>query len=206
MNFVGKKDLTKDVKQVDIVVLSVFLLGGDTKSIDTEDVAMKCHRLNPKMFSWRKYPEQINLELVRVALSDAKKPQNGALLQGSGKEGWRLKSRGLSWIQTSGKTMLEGPINWQEERRQAGSVDTRRIDRERQRIKSSKAWKSWIETGSVLLMDAQELFRIDGYSSDNMAETKIVRMQSIFSEDAPIAQFLSSTGQLIIDARTKKHD
>jgi hypothetical protein len=48
--------------------------------------------------SWRKYPDQINLELIRVFLSDAKKKKHGLLL-GAGKTGWRLTQAGLDWAE-----------------------------------------------------------------------------------------------------------
>lgn len=58
--------------QAELVTVAVYLLGGELRKIDTEDTAMKAHEIAPGRFAWRKYPGQINLELVRVALSDAK--------------------------------------------------------------------------------------------------------------------------------------
>src|SRR5262245_4834111 len=76
------------ISQLEVVTLAVFLLGGDEQVVDTEDVAMKVNAIAPGRFSWRKYPEQVNLELVRVFLSDAKKPEFGGLVSGSGARGW----------------------------------------------------------------------------------------------------------------------
>src|SRR5712691_1850334 len=69
-------------KQFEVAVAAIYLLGGAERSIDTEDAAVKCYQLAPTLFSWQKHKDQINLELVRVVLSNAKKPQNGALLSG----------------------------------------------------------------------------------------------------------------------------
>src|SRR5207247_2468881 len=71
-----------------IIVLATYVLGGERQPIDTEDLAVKANELAPGRFSWRKYQDQINLELVRVYASDAKKEAKGALLRGSGDEGW----------------------------------------------------------------------------------------------------------------------
>lgn len=57
----------------EIVTLAVYLLGGEAKVIDTEDVAVKANEIAPGRFTWRKFPEQINIENVRTFLSDAKK-------------------------------------------------------------------------------------------------------------------------------------
>src|SRR5215472_10188888 len=91
------KPLTWNPSQSEVVTLAVYLLGGGQRAIDTEDVAVEAHRLAPGRFTWTKYPDQINLELVRVYLSDAKKPEKGAMLLGSGRTGWRLSQRGLKW-------------------------------------------------------------------------------------------------------------
>jgi hypothetical protein len=69
----------------EIVTLAVYLLGGDSKRIDTEDVAVKANELAPERFAWRKYPNQINIENVRTFLSDAKKLKNEAYLIGPAK-------------------------------------------------------------------------------------------------------------------------
>src|SRR5258708_38138453 len=99
-----KKSLTEP-SQIDIVTLAVFLSGGDQHVVDTEDVAIEAHKLAPGIFCWRKYPEQINLELVRVVLSNHKKVGNGALLTGSGKDGWMLSRVGLTWARRNSKKL-----------------------------------------------------------------------------------------------------
>ena len=53
-----------------IVTVAVYLLGGEARYIDTEDVAMKANELAPGRFSWIKYRDQINIkESVRLPLS-----------------------------------------------------------------------------------------------------------------------------------------
>lgn len=64
----------KDLSNHEIVTLAVFLLGGDSQRIDTEDTAIKANELAPRRFTWRKYPDQINIETVRKRLWDARKP------------------------------------------------------------------------------------------------------------------------------------
>jgi hypothetical protein len=60
----------------EIVTLAVYLLGGDTQYLDTEDIAVKANEIAPGRFTWRKYSDQINIENVRAFLSDAKKEKN----------------------------------------------------------------------------------------------------------------------------------
>jgi hypothetical protein len=84
----------------EIVTLAVYLLGGDTQCVDTEDVAIKANELAPGRFTWRKYQDQINLGNIRWSLWDAKKPKNGANLLEAGKEEWQLTEREFEFAKT----------------------------------------------------------------------------------------------------------
>lgn len=91
----------KGLSNHEIVTLAVYLLGGDTQYVDTEDAAVKANETAPGRFTWRKYRDQINIENFRTFLSDAKKQKNGSYLRGTGKDG-RLLSEGCNWPLSSG--------------------------------------------------------------------------------------------------------
>lgn len=199
MKKVTRKDLTSRLKQYQVATWAVFLLGGARRSIDTEDAAVKCHELAPKLFSWQKHKEQINLELVRVSLSDAKKAKNGGLLAGSGRDGWRLSSRGLDWIRA--REDAGGHFPAPEEQHgvgKAGSIDSVRRERERQRVLASEAWKEWKETGIVSIRSAQQIFRIDEYTTERMAAIKVLRLRAMFDSQDELSHFLSIASQRVL--------
>ena len=97
----------------ELVVYALYLLGGASKRIHTEDVARKAHQLFPDSFSWTRYPEFPDKDIVRVALTDARKAQYGGLIDGrtgqhrghSSKtkrdpvlDGWALSDAGIEWM------------------------------------------------------------------------------------------------------------
>lgn len=96
-----------------IVVYVLGLLGGASKRVHTEDIAVKCHELFPDAFSWTKYTGYPDKDIVRVALTDARKEKYGALVNGrTGQklglaaktrrnplpDGWMLTQAGLDWL------------------------------------------------------------------------------------------------------------
>jgi hypothetical protein len=190
--FMNKKQLTP-LTHAQIVTWAVSLLGGGEKRIDTEDVAVKAFELAPKRFCWRKYPEQINLELVRVCLSNAKKPKNGVLLAGSGRTGWSLTRKGLDWVHSARRRLRQLQlVGVQGGTSRAGSIDSTRKDRERKRILAMPAWKRWSAGDiSVVPAEAQEVFRIDSYSTAPVREAKMTRLRSMFEDDRELDPFLS---------------
>lgn len=111
----------------DLVVYALAALGGDSRRIHTEDLAVKCHELFPESFSWTKYPRFPDKDIVRVALTDARKDKYGGLVEGrtgqkyghSAKtkgtptpDGWMLTREGVEWIKSRGtdvEVLVEGP-------------------------------------------------------------------------------------------------
>lgn len=101
----------------ELVVYALAVLGGESQRVHTEDLAIKCHELFPESFSWTKYPQLPDKDIVRVALTDARKPQWGRLVEGRSGEkqghaaktnrkpepdGWRLTEEGIKWIAEHG--------------------------------------------------------------------------------------------------------
>lgn len=184
------------------MTLAVYLLGGRDRAVDTEDVAMKCHEIWPGRFSWRKYQDQINLELVRVHLSDAKSADAGTLLSGSGTKGWTLTARGLEWA--SGVAGEEiGELGSVERRKRGGSIDAQRADRERARIEATAAWKKWPHAADqISALEAQEVFRLDSYATEELRNTKVDRLRKIFLADIAVLEFIAHLDRLLSNPGT----
>ena len=127
-----EKRLTDSTSQAEVVTLALYRLGGGQKNIDTEDVAVEAHELAPGRFSWKKYPDQINLELIRVFLSDAK-IKNG-LVMGSRRTGWRLTHEGLRWAETAAQALPDSDLSRTRAQSRSGGPDEQRRRRERDRL------------------------------------------------------------------------
>jgi len=197
-----KKDLannlTKSPPQVEIVTLAVFLLGGDQKVIDTEDAAIEAHRLAPGRFSWRKHRDQVNLELVRVYLSDAKKPLKGGWLEGSGKDGWSLTPAGVKWAKQASRQLMGRELGRERQNSKSGSIDERRWRRERVRIQSTSAWDRWTHgEREIPRRDAAEVFRIDSYADQRLRNLKVARSRALFDEDPEVGPFLLHMAEIV---------
>jgi hypothetical protein len=186
-----EKRLTKGASQTEVVTLATYLLGGAQKAIDTEDIAVEAHRLAPGRFAWKKYPDQINLELIRVYLSDAKKSDKGELLLGSGRTGWRLTQRGLKWAQQAAQNIKDFQTTRTRAQSRSGSIDEQRWRRERSRIQATQAWKMWAQgERDIPQADAKAIFRIDSYAKGDLREAKITRVRSLFLEDEELRPFI----------------
>ncbi len=106
----------------ELVVYALYLLGGDSRRVHTEDVAVKCHELFPDSFSWTRYPQFPDKDVVRVALTDARKPKYGGVVEGRAgqrlgqsaktqrkpiEDGWALTEAGAQWIREHASSLDE---------------------------------------------------------------------------------------------------
>jgi hypothetical protein len=181
----------------EIVTLAVYLLGGDTQYVDTEDIAVKANEIAPGRFTWRKYSDQINIENVRAFLSDAKKEKNGAFLRGAGKDGWLLTESGMAFA----KARVAALRNVDLSRERLSVKDRRWLQHERTRMLTSEAYMKF-STGQLDAITAQEaesFFRLDVYVTGSAREDKIVRALNAFGADPELG---SAVKALALKVRT----
>lgn len=129
----------RELANHEIVTLAAYLIGGDTQYVDTEDVAVKANEIAPGRFTWRKYPDQINIENVRAFLSDAKKQKNGGYLRGAGKDGWLLTESGVAFA----KERVAGLEGVDLSRERLSVKDRKWLQHERERMLGSEAFAKY---------------------------------------------------------------
>lgn len=160
------------------VTLALFALGGADVAAETEDVAVRVAELAPGMFAWRKYPDLIDKELVRVALSDARLKKHW-VVGSHDRGGWLLTTSGQE-LARSKEALLDGT----KEVRRSGR-DERQLVRERVRLLSSSAFEqiSGGDLDRVTTDAADAFFRINVYVEGQARERKIARIENQFGGD-----------------------
>lgn len=172
----------------EVVTLAVYLLGGASQPVHTEDVAVRANQLAPGRFTWRKYPDQINLELVRVYLSDAKKVQKGSLLVGSGSGGWLLSVNGLAFARKNLPRIEAADTS----RDNLGVRERRWIRAERARILADPTTEKWRSdgAGAITPQEAEALFRVDEYVRGTARSRKVTRILNTYGDDPELGDAL----------------
>lgn len=180
-------DGAQDLTNVQAVILALYRCGGDQSAIHTEDVAVAANELAPGRFAWTKYPDQISLEHVRVALSDAKKPNNGELVAGDGTQGWHLTPAGRLWAAAQPTGTARVP-----ERQRIDQDTARRIRMERARIMDTDAWASYQAGKEVGKAEARAVFRASDYLRPDRMRLLIDRQVNLFAADPEMAPFVNA--------------
>ena len=164
----------------EIVTLSLYLLGGSTTTVDTEDIAVKANEIAPGKFTWRKYPDQINIDTVRVALSDAKKKAKGVLVAGSHK-GWMLTEAGHEY----GKKNVVLLKTAQTTPRSRSPQERKWYRSQRLRMLASQAFEKFSagDSEGITARAAADFFRIDDYIVGESRKRTLNRIVNAFGQD-----------------------
>ena len=184
--------MTASLTSPELVTLAVYFLAPDGSRVDTEDVAVMARDLDSARFSWRKHPDQINLELVRVALSDAKKGEHGTLLTGSGNEGWSLTPGGVAFCAANHTRLETTPRT-----RQPHPRDRLWTKREKARMLATRAYElfSLGRVNEVTPELAAGFFHLDEYIRGKARDRKIARLRVAFAEDRELAEAITEVGR-----------
>lgn len=203
----GRRSGTRTVaiSKPELVTLALGELGAAGEPVDTEDVAVKAHELAPAAFAWRRYPEHINLELVRVALVDASRAKSGSLAHGRGRGGWVLTDHGVAWLERNREPLLAAlgrPTHM-------GAVkikqpETQHRERERIRLTRLDVWRKWGMGLDVSDAEASSVFRVDQYTGANTRLTKVRGLRHLFAGDPELEPFLAEMARRITTAADKE--
>lgn len=190
----------ENASAVEIATVVVYLLGGQTQSVDTEDVAIGANKLAPGRFVWRKHPEHIDLQAVRFALENAKRDQCGYLI-GAGKDGWMLTQTGLEFAVKNAQHFQNSDLSGQ----RRSEVDKKWLRSERARLLSSNAFIK-IRDGKEIEVTSQEsaaFFRMDEYVVGMARDRKITRILNAFHDDPEIGPVATRVAELLNEGESK---
>ena len=180
----------------EIVTIAVYLAGGATRSVDTEDIAVKANELAPGRFAWQKYKDQISLDAVRKRLWDAKSEDKGyQYLSGSEKDGWMLTATGALYVQQ----IITSLPNLELSKKRTSSIDRKWRNRERVRLLGSDAYRKLSEGRAELItsQDAASFFRLDEYITGAARKRKIDRIVNAFHDDNELTEAIKAISTLI---------
>lgn len=152
-------------------LLALYDLGGSRRAVDTEDVAMRAAQVAPKAFRWRRYPEQVNLEAVRLALKDNKKE---AFVTGGIRDGWQLTPAAVRRCEAFRGAAVSDP--------------------DADRIRRSAAFRAWKKDGAEIVTTPQvmDLLRVNEYFPTAKRRQRVVAFLNAVGGDTELSRFAAA--------------
>jgi hypothetical protein len=179
-----------ELSNTDIVVIAAFRVGAATQHADTEDIAVKANEIGPGRFTWKKYPDQINIDSVSKRLWDGRKR---GYLVGSERDGWLLTETGAALARKHRRSLnVEKKI-----RLSLNERKWRRMEKARLLVTSAHTKLTAGDASSITAREAEGFFRIDAYVSKSAMENKILRLLNAFSDDREIGPTVKHVASLV---------
>lgn len=184
--------MPKKIKNIELVTIALYQLGGTTKSKDTEDIAVQADKIDPERFKWknRKYKKYIDKSLVLESLKAAKNRAIGSFLSGNDDKGWMLTSTGLKFSKNS-KNLFSGLVV---RKKRLTKIEKNYLLREEYRIINSEAYIKYFDNRKkdINQNDIKKLFKVDDYTSLKDLDKRIINLLDNFPENHEIYELISN--------------
>ena len=176
----------------EILLSSIYSLGGSREYLDTEDIAQKAFKISPTKLSWKKYKDQIDLNKVKVNLYSASKNK---FVYGNEKKGWMLTDKGMDIIKGS-KNKANGF------KLRMTKMDKIEREREIDRISKNTAYLNYINSKvKPTYRQMQSVFKVDSYTNLDNKKKRIRKVINLCKDDVKIYKFLERNKKIIMKAR-----
>jgi hypothetical protein len=168
-----EKALTKRQR----VAIALYLVGGAHRAIDIEDLAVKAAEMSPRLFRWRSYPDQIDLDSVRLCAKNLAAPPD-PFVQGGIRDGWMLTPAGIAWCQAA---LQRHPSIEQPSPRSAATV----------RHSETFAKFASGRRSTITIHDVRHMLRVDEYTSKRRRREQIRALENTIAGDTALSECVS---------------
>lgn len=182
----------KKIKNIELITIALYELGGARKFIDTEDIAVKADQIDNERFKWRnkKYKIYIDKSLIIESLNAARVRKIGAFVKGNDKLGWILTTVGLNFCKLS-KHKFNGKII---RKKRLSKIEKKYLLREENRIVNTDAYKKFMDNNNknITENDIKILFKINDYTSLKDLDKRIIDLLDNFQDQDKIYQLINN--------------
>jgi hypothetical protein len=184
-----------DANNTDVFMWAVYLLGGESKLVDVEDIYFKAFELAPLRLGWRTRPDIPNFKKTAKALQEIEAKSHLGLLQKMGPNYRRLTPAGVEWIE-SYKEVL-GRIYTSSNTVQAPSNSE--IMRQHREIRSSEVWGLWASGKKLNLSYLANVLNCSKASPLSIWQDRLADLNEVvrISKDIEMLKFAEEAKELI---------
>lgn len=169
------------MNNADVVCLACYQRGGALDRIDIEYIAVSAYKIAPEKFSWKHYPERIDLRTVQYALKDETN-RDTARIQGNLREGYQLTPTGLHWAEEFSNSIPETTEPT------VKAAASNQLNAERHRLRNTVAFKKIVKGNQESLMprDYEAFLRINEYFPPHLRAERIAKIKNVVYGDAQL--------------------
>lgn len=175
--------MSKSTTHIDGIMATLTILGADKKSVDAETLTVACFKAFPSLFSMDLFKEYPRIDRVKNRIKDLLhadlviEDNDNYTLTEKGKE-WGEKNTEL--VRRAGQLLSETEmtiINSQ-------NVGAEEFEKEKKKLIRTSAYNKFKKNkNTITIMDFMDFLKLDIYSTRQLFERKIKRIEAICNMD-----------------------
>lgn len=180
--------MSKSTTHIDGIMATLTILGADKKSVDAETLTVACFKAFPSLFSMDLFKEYPRIDRVKNRIKDLLhadlviEDNDNYTLTEKGKE-WGGKNTEL--VRRAGQLLSETEmtiINSQ-------NVGAEEFEKEKKKLVRTSAYNKFKKNkNTITIMDFMDFLKLDIYSTRQLFERKIKRIEAICNMDEELKQ------------------
>jgi hypothetical protein len=185
-----------DVSNVLLALAALDHLGGATKFVDIEDVAIEAFKVAPDRFGWRTKKEYPSWERVRTAFvhanqSEQRRGATALVISDTEGSSWKLTADGVTFVR---KNAAKTAAATGRKRSRAGAASP--SGRRTREIRRHSAFTRFLQGASVSDIERYELAEVlvcppDSSAALVMRKLDVARAAALDVDDADVLRFLT---------------
>lgn len=189
-------DAANDVSNVLLALAALDHLGGATKFVDIEDVAIEAFKLAPDRFGWRtkkQYPswERVRTAFVHANQNEQRRSSPSLVISDTDGSSWKLTADGVSFVRKNA-AKTEAATGRKRSRVSAASPSGRRV----REIRKHPAFTKFSQGSAVSDIKHYELAEVlvcppDSSATVWMRKLDVARAAALDVDDKEVLNFLA---------------
>jgi len=183
--------MSKSTTHIDGIMATLTILGADKKSVDAETLTVACFKAFPSLFSMDLFKEYPRIDRIKNRIKDLLH----ADLVMEDNDNYTLTEKGKNWgekntelVRRAGQ-LLSGTamefINSQ-------NVGAEEFEKEKKKLIRTSAYNKFKRNkNTITIMDFMDFLKLDIYSTRQLFERKIKRIEAICNMDEELKSLFS---------------
>jgi len=183
--------MSKSTTHIEGIMATLIILGADKKSVDVETLTVACFKSFPSLFSMDLFKEYPRIDRIKNRIKDLLhdnlviEDNDNYILTEKGKD-WGKKNTEL--VRRAGQLLSKTEmkiINSQ-------NVGVEEFEKEKKKLIRTSAYNKFKKNkNAITIMDFMDFLKLDIYSTRQLFERKVKRIEAICNMDEELKQLFS---------------
>jgi len=170
----------KSTTHMNGILISLYILGGDKKPIDSETLTVGCFKAFPSLFSMDLFREYPRIDRVKNRIKDL---LHSGFVEEEGEGHYKLTENGINEVKKNGELLIriESLIRPDVKSISSQNMSSEEVEKETNKLRRTSAYKKLTEKkmDTITIADFMDFLKVDIYATKQLFDRKVKRIAAI---------------------------